>query len=94
MGEWGEMAVRVDEKEAVRRWLRGQRAAAARQAELLAVEGARPEVAVGESRSAVNALEETWGWPAGRDPVAEQAVAIVRQRWARVQRRARRARKR
>jgi hypothetical protein len=54
-------------------------------------EGARPQASIGESRSAANAMEESSGWPTVRDPVSEQAVELVRRRWARVQQRAKRA---
>jgi hypothetical protein len=81
----------LDRRTAFLRWRSGQVNAARRQQELLAAEGARPSTSVGESRAAANALEESSGWPAARDPVAQHAVERVRRRWARVQKRAKRA---
>jgi hypothetical protein len=82
----------IDQRAAFLRWRRGHEAAARRERELLAKAGARPEAAVGESRAALNALDRMSKWPTCRDPVAAHAIAIVRRRWARVQRRARHAR--
>jgi hypothetical protein len=83
-----EMAA-LDEGERIRRWRRGMQAAEERQRSLRADEGPRPEQAVAECLSALNALEAMGGWPGPRDPVSEQGVQQVRERWARIQRRAR-----
>ena len=76
------------------RWRKGQAAAAARQRELLRMEGPRPEQAVAESLAALNALADMGLWPGPRDLVSERAVVEVRSRWARIQRRARASRQR
>lgn len=75
----------------VARMRRGHAAAAARQRELSREEGPRPEQAVAEALSALAALEAMGMWPGPRDPVSERGVAAVRDRWARIQRRARAA---
>jgi hypothetical protein len=85
------MSSETDQRTAFLRWRSGQAAAARRQQELVAAEGARPLISVAESRSAANAMEQSLGWPLARDPVSEQAVERVRRRWARVQQRAKRA---
>lgn len=82
---------KLDQRKAFLRWRTGQAAASRRQQELVATEGARPAVSVGESRSALNALDLSSGWPAARDPVSQDAIERVRRRWARVQQRAKRA---
>jgi hypothetical protein len=82
-----------DQRTAYARWRRGQAAAARRQQELMVSEGARPEVAIAESRAAANALDQMSGWPSERDGVAAHAIAVVRRRWARVEQRAKHARK-
>src|SRR4051794_34277892 len=74
---------------AVRRWLAGHAAAARAQRSLQAAEGPRPDRAVRQLLSALSALETMGRWPAPRDPVSERAVDQVRERWARIQRRAR-----
>jgi hypothetical protein len=81
----------AETRAAVLRWRAGHEAAARRQRELLAVEGARPEQAVAEALSAINALDAVGQWPQPRDAVSEQAVEVVRRRWARIQTRARAA---
>ena len=73
---------------------RGHAAAAARSAEIAYDEGPRPEQAVAESLSAINALAEMGLWPGPRDPESERAVEEVRRRWVRIQRRARASRQR
>jgi hypothetical protein len=85
---------RLDERARIRRWRRGHQMAEQRQRHLQAVEGPRPERAVAESLSALNALDEMGQWPGPRDPVSEQAVERVRRRWALVQRRAKQSRTR
>lgn len=85
---------RLEEPARIRRWKRGHEMAEQRQRVLQAQEGPRPSVAVAESLSALNALDEMGVWPGPRDPVSEQAVDRVRRRWALVQRRARQARAR
>jgi len=80
------------QKQAVQRWLAGQRAAEQRQRQLQAAEGPRPERAVAQSISALSALEAMGRWPGPRDPVSERAVLEVRRRWASIQRHARRTR--
>jgi len=73
--------------------LRGHRAAAARQQDLLRAEGPNPEQAVREAISATTALALGGVWPAARDPVNERAVEQVRRRWARIGRNAKLARR-
>lgn len=68
--------------------------AAARSCELAAREGPRPAQAVAEALSAAAALETMGIWPGPRDPVSEAAVLQVRRRWARIQQRAKSARRR
>lgn len=77
-----------DQATAVRRWLHGQVAAAARSRDAHAAEGPNPEQAVAEALSAVNALADMGMWPGPRDPANEAAVLEVRRRWARIQKRA------
>ena len=71
--------------------LRGQRAARDRARELMRAEGPRPEQAVAEAIAAAAALASEGKFPGPRDPVSERAVEAVRQRWARIERRAREA---
>jgi predicted P-loop ATPase len=78
-----------DEGERIRRWRRGMQAGEERQRSLRAAEGPRPAQAVAECISALNALEAMGMWPAPLDPISEQNVQEVRDRWARIQRRAR-----
>jgi hypothetical protein len=80
-----------DERQRVKQWLAGQRAAAEVQLELLAQEGPRVERAVAQSIAALEALRAMGRWPGPRDPESERAVKEVRARWARVQRHARKA---
>jgi hypothetical protein len=82
-----------DERARVKRWRRGQAAAEERQLRLLVEEGAQPALAVAESLAALNALADMGLWPGPRDPACEREVSEVRARWARIQRRARRARR-
>jgi hypothetical protein len=77
---------------AVARMLRGQRAAGARQRELLKAEGPRPEQAVAEAISAAAALAAQGTWPAPRDAVSERGVERVRRRWVRIAQNAKQAR--
>jgi hypothetical protein len=81
----------TDERAALLRWRRGQAAAAERQDELAALEGARPEQAVAESLAALEALAEMGLWPGPRDPASERQVEVVRARWAQIQRASKRA---
>jgi hypothetical protein len=76
------------EKAAVRRWLHGQAAAAARSREAAARAGPDPRQAVAEALSAVRALGAMGVWPGPRDPASEAAVNEVRRRWAGIQKRA------
>ena len=78
-----------DERAALERMRRGHRAAAARQLELVSRAGPDPATAIAESLSALAVLEAMKLWPGPRDPANERAVAEVRRRWARIQRRAR-----
>jgi len=84
----------TESREAILRWRAGHEAAARKQRELIAQEGARPEQAIAESLAALNALEAMGQWPGPRDPISEQAVDQVRRRWARVQQRAKHTRSR
>jgi hypothetical protein len=84
----------TDDRFSIRRWRAGQQAAAQLQRELSAREGARPARAIAESFAALNALEAMGLWPGPRDPSSERGVQRVRARWARMERRARRARSR
>ena len=72
----------------MKRWRLGHAAAAERQRRLLAEDGPRPDQAVAESLSALNALEAMGLWPGPRDEIAELGVEQVRLRWAKVQKRA------
>lgn len=83
-----------DQATAVRKWLHGQAAAALRSRDAHAAEGPNPEQAIAEALSAVNALAEMGMWPGPRDPANEAAVIEVRQRWARIQKKAMRDRTR
>ena len=85
-------AAGVSDENAIVRMIRGHRAAAARQRELLRVEGPRPEQAVAEAISASVALSAQGAWPGPRDPVAEREVQRVRSRWVRIAENARQAR--
>lgn len=60
-----------------------------RQRALRAAEGPRPAQAVAECLSILNALEAMGRWPGPSDPISEQGVQEVRERWTRIQRRAR-----
>jgi hypothetical protein len=84
----------INARDAVRRWRTGQEAAAKRQRELRVTEQVGSAQAIAESLAALNALDAMALWPGPRDPVSERAIQGVRRRWARVQRRARRARSR
>ncbi len=75
----------------VQRWRRGMVAAEQRARALAATEAGRPAKAVGEALAALAALEAMGRWPGPRDAVSEQAVRVVRARWARIQRRAKAA---
>jgi hypothetical protein len=81
-----------DQASAVRRWLHGQAVAEVRSRQALAAEGPNPKQAVAEALSAVSALAEMGLWPGPRDPANEAAVIEVRERWARIQKRAMRDR--
>jgi hypothetical protein len=87
-------SARTDQGAVVRRWLHGQALAAVRIRQAAAEEGPDPRQAVAEALSAVNALAEMGLWPGPRDPASEAAVIKVRERWARIQKRAMRARAR
>jgi hypothetical protein len=78
----------VESKAAVRRWRQGQQAAADRQRELMRTQGPDSDQAVAEALAALDALEAMGMWPGPRDPLSEQAVEVVRRRWARIQTRA------
>ena len=95
LGHMGDDARVVgDEALEVRRWRRGQAAAERRQRELTLLEGCQPSRAVAESLAALDALAAMGLWPGPRDPAAEHEVEQVRRRWARIQRRAKRAHRR
>jgi len=79
----------VNEREAVKKMLRGFALAAQRQDELLASEGPQPEIAIAHFFSALNALKDMGRWPAPRDSVSADGIEEVRRRWAKVQRRCR-----
>ena len=79
----------AESAEAVQRWRRGQEAAARRQRELTATAGPDSVQAVAEALAALDALEAMGAWPGPRDLLSEQAVEVVRRRWARIQTRAR-----
>lgn len=75
-----------DTPAAVRRFLRGQRAAAEKQRELVERRGPEPEQAVAECLDALAELEAQGLWPGPRDPVAEREARRLRERWAKVKR--------
>lgn len=83
-----EMA-KLDEGERIRRWRRGMRAGQELQRRLRAGEGPKPARAVAQLLSTLSALEVTGAWPGPRDPLSEQRVQEVRERWAQIQRHAR-----
>jgi hypothetical protein len=83
-----EMA-QLDEGERIRRWRRGMQAGEELQRRLRAAVGPRPAQAVAELFSVLHALEAMGRWPGPSDPLSEQGVQEVRERWARIQRRAR-----
>jgi hypothetical protein len=75
-----------DSAAAVRRFLAGHRAAAARQRQLLAERGADSAQSVAECLDVLEMLEGAGAWPAPRDPVEEREIRRVRDLWARVKR--------
>lgn len=75
---------------AIRRWLDGHAATAVRIRQAFSEEGPNPAQAVAEALSAANALAAMGVWPGPRDPASEAAVLVVRERWARIQRKAKR----
>jgi hypothetical protein len=77
----------VNDREAVKKMLRGHAAAAEMQKRLLAAEGPMPEQAIAEALAALDLLEDMGLWPAARDTLAEREVEEVRRRWAKVQKR-------
>lgn len=79
---------RANEARAVRRWLDGQKLAAARSRRALTEAGPDVEQAVAEAISASNALAAMGVWPGPRDPGSEAGVEVVRQRWVQIQKRA------
>lgn len=87
-----EPTVSPREKAAVRRWLDGHAATAVRIRQAAADEGPNPAQAVAEALSAATALAAMGVWPGPRDPASEAGVLEVRRRWARIQRKAKRAR--
>ena len=72
----------------------GHRAAARKVLAMRRDDGPRPQQAVAELFSALDAVMDARSWPGPRDPVSEANVERVRRRWAVVQRHARRARSR
>lgn len=77
---------------AIKRWRRGQIAAARRKLELAAAEGPDPEQAVAEALAAFTVLSRRGPGFLQRDPVSARDVAEVRRRWARIQKRAQKKR--
>ena len=61
-------SVNQREQAAVRRWLHGQAAAAARSRQAAAEAGPDPKQAIAEALSAVRALAAIGLWPGPRDP--------------------------
>jgi hypothetical protein len=86
------VASKTPEQLAVLRWRKGHAAAAQRQLELSAAEGAKRGQAVKEAISAFQVVSVRFG-NVDRDAVSELGVQEVRRRWARIQRRAKEARK-
>lgn len=84
----------MDERQRVKQWLAGHRAAEQRIRESRGADGPRPAQAVAESLSALDAMYRMGLWPGPRDPIDNRGVEIVRARWAKVEHRARRARTR
>jgi len=82
----------ASEKDALLRMRRGHREASRREDELRRAEGPQREQAIAEALSALNALADMGLWPGPRDPGSEREVEEVRQRWARIQANARKAR--
>ena len=71
-------------------WLEGHSATAGRIRQAAAEEGPNFAQAVAEALSAASALAAMGMWPGSRDPASESAVFVVRERWARIQRKAKR----
>jgi hypothetical protein len=82
----------MDRSNAIVRMRRGHAAAAARRRELMRKEGPRPKQAVAEAIAATEALAAQGLWPGDRDPVRARGVELVRQRWVRIERRAKKSR--
>lgn len=87
-----EIGPSAEEKAAVRRWLEGHATTAVRIRQAAAEEGPNPAQAVAEALSAATALAAMGTWPGPRDPASEAGVLEVRRRWAKIQRKAKRAR--
>lgn len=81
-------SVNKRERAAVRRWLHGQAAAAARSRQAAAEAGPDPRQAIAEAPSAVRVLAAMGLWPGPCDPASEAAVVEARRRWACIQKRA------
>lgn len=81
-------------KEAMRRFLRGHRAAELRQQDLRREQGPQPAQAVAEALAGAAALAAMGEWPGPRDPASEAAVVQLRERWVRIERRAMSAQRR
>ncbi|HEY4239362.1 MAG TPA: hypothetical protein VGM88_06075 [Kofleriaceae bacterium] len=76
------------EAERIRRWRRGMELAAERSREAFAAAGPQPEQAVREAKSAYAAAKHMGLLARPRDPVSQAAIDELRERWARVKRRA------
>jgi hypothetical protein len=81
----------VDDREAVKKMLRGHAAAAEMQKRLLVAEGPRKETSFADALSLFELIDDLHGWPSVRDRLAEDGVEEVRRRWAKIQHEAREA---
>jgi hypothetical protein len=75
----------VNDREAVKKMLRGHAAAAEMQKRLLAAEGPRAETSFAEAAALIDVLEDLHGWPGERSTLADRGVQEVRRRWAKIQ---------
>jgi hypothetical protein len=82
------MVEKADEAALVKRWRKGQLAAAVRKRELARAEGPNPPQAVSEALAAYEALRRSGVALNQRDQISERGVIEVRRRWVRIQKHA------
>lgn len=83
----------MNQREAIKRMIRGHAAAEELQRRLRAAEGPNPERAMADALALLDLVESRGAWPGPRDTLAEREVQEVRRRWAKIQKRARTATK-